>query len=50
MTAKDQELYGLAFSVLTKAERENDIVSIAIARAVISALWAKNISKSNSLS
>jgi precorrin-3B methylase len=44
MSAKDQELYGLAFNVLMKAEKENDTVSVVIARAVIVAIADKNAS------
>ena len=50
MSPADQQLYALAFNVLTKAEKDGDVVSVVIARAVIVALADKNAIKSHNLS
>lgn len=50
MSVADQQLYTLAFNVLAKAEKDNDVVSLVIARAVIVALADKNAIKTHNLS
>jgi hypothetical protein len=50
MSVADQQLYTLAFNVLDKAEKDNDVVAFVIARAVIVALADKNAINTHSVS